>query len=163
MSSAIHLLDQARSLCRRRGRARNADLKRATSTIYYALFHALAGEFADTLIGSKHRLTEPWIRVYRALDHSKARQEFRRLSSVGYNKPKFDSISEKFLFEVAILFVELQELRHFADYDPRPSELSREGVVQFAMRVDGILEVFDLINQDNWRELATAVLLKERK
>lgn len=66
------------------------------------------------------------------------------------------------LQEVAILFVELQELRHLADYDPGPSRLTRIGVQQYRMRAEAVIEAFDLLPSDEWRDIATTVLFRDR-
>ena len=51
-------------------------LRRAVSTAYYAMFHALASRNADCLVGTPHdSLTEhAWARIYRGLNHSTARR-----------------------------------------------------------------------------------------
>ena len=154
MTSCGHLLDQARSLCQKKSRPRNTDLKRATSTVYYALFHALAEQFADTLVGVKYRQTPAWVRVYRSLDHGKARQEFKRI---------FALEQRGVVAQVAWTFIELQELRHFADYDPRPSELSRFGVIALLRRTEAVIVDMERVSPEEWRELATAILLRDRK
>jgi hypothetical protein len=47
---------------------RQADLKRAVSTAYYALFHALAKDAADMLVGvGPSRPDKAWTQTYRAL------------------------------------------------------------------------------------------------
>jgi len=52
-----------------------ADLRRAVSAAYYALFHAVAAAAADTLIGTtvSHRASPIWSRVYRSLEHGFAK------------------------------------------------------------------------------------------
>ena len=57
------------------GKPRGANLRRAVSTAYYAMFHCLAGSCADTLIGGLHagRGTDAWILTYRALNHRSAK------------------------------------------------------------------------------------------
>jgi hypothetical protein len=160
MSLPRHLLDQAFLLATRRGKARSADVKRATSATYYAAFHFLAAVCADTLIGRKHRNSDAWLRVYRSLDHSKAKQEFRRYLQILRDETLIDA---KVLFEFALLFVELQDLRHQADYDPRPGPLTRIGVIALAKRLDAVMEAFGVVEGATLRELATAILLKDRK
>ena len=49
-----------------------ADLRRAVSTAYYALFHCLTAAAADLLTGARPDSPE-WRQVYRALEHGKAR------------------------------------------------------------------------------------------
>jgi len=58
------------------GRPRQAFLRRAISTAYYALFHALARAGAESLVGSQKAVhgDEAWVRVCCALDHKQAKQ-----------------------------------------------------------------------------------------
>jgi uncharacterized protein (UPF0332 family) len=92
-------------------RPRQADLRRAISTAYYALFHGLAETAADRLIGSTsevHR-TPAWRRVYRALNHSEAKKACVRSG-------QSNSSGDLLIFTTT--FPDLQDLRHQADYDP---------------------------------------------
>jgi len=155
VTSPRHLLDQVAFLASRGRRPRHADLKRAISTIYYALFHAVAQNCADTLVGAKVKQSPAWHRVYRSLDHGKARSEIKRLNS---------SYSHGPVLQLAILFVELQELRHYADYDPGPSQLTRIGVHAYLKRTDTVLEVLKShIEAAEWREIAVSLLFRDRK
>ncbi len=52
-------------------RPTQANLRRAVSTAYYAVFHSLAQTAADMLIGRKR--TSDWHQVYRALEHGNAK------------------------------------------------------------------------------------------
>lgn len=47
-------------------------MRRAQSTIYYALFHCLARNAADMLVGTDDatRSRKAWLQVYRALNHN---------------------------------------------------------------------------------------------
>lgn len=47
-------------------------LRRAVSTVYYAIFHSLCKSNADSLLGPEYTNTPAWTRVYRALDHGVA-------------------------------------------------------------------------------------------
>lgn len=87
------------------------NLRRATSSAYYALFHCLARSCADLVVGSQgaQRSQRAWRQVYRAVEHGAAK-----------NACLHGTISE---FPIAIqnfanTFVALQEKRHEADYDP---------------------------------------------
>ena len=83
--------------------------RRAISSAYYALFHALAASNADALIGApQDRITAAaWSRVYRGLDHGTARRELQR------HRQEFSAGSQIF----ADTFHNLQYRRHSADYD----------------------------------------------
>lgn len=109
-----------------RGRPLESDLRRATSTVYYSLFHCLAKCCADAIVGSSSavRSTAPWRRAYRALDHRRTREACRQ---------KREMIS----FPTAIrafaqLFVNLQDERHEADYDPRWTGFKSDVVARIA-------------------------------
>jgi len=85
-------------------------LRRAISTAYYAMFHALAASNADCIIGPpRNAITEhAWRRVYRGLEHRAARTLLRNDQSL------FSAQTRHF----ANIFGQLQDVRHIADYDP---------------------------------------------
>ena len=87
---------------------RQSDLKRAVSTAYYALFHALARNAADCLAGTDGEAGKSWAHVHRALEHGFARKACEQAVKLDFP----ESIAR-----CAVLFVELQERRHAADYD----------------------------------------------
>ena len=111
-----HLIDAARILAGATGaappgRPRQVMLKRALSTAYYAMFHALCQSNADTLIGTSRREndTQSWLQTYRALDHRQARD---RLAS-------YRTGSGSMFQSFASAFGNLQGHRLDADYNPR--------------------------------------------
>jgi hypothetical protein len=119
-----HLLDQADRLIAPPGRGapRQADLRRAISSAYYALFHAVLTEAADDLIGRTHRMTPRYALAYRSIAHS----SIRRLSE-DILKPSLPAKYADYvprggfgqdLIAVATALIDLQERRHLADYDP---------------------------------------------
>ena len=87
-----------------------AAVRRAVSTAYYAALHALTASNAEVLIGRPHDqlTTEAWVRIYRRLDHNHARTQLR------HNRHNFSADARTF----ADLFVDLQNERHNADYNP---------------------------------------------
>lgn len=89
--------------------ARQSDLKRAVSTAYYALFHALARNAADCMAGTDGEAGDTsWAHVYRAIEHGFARKACEQAMKLGFAEP---------ITRCAFLFVELQDRRHAADYD----------------------------------------------
>ena len=106
-----HLLQMAIGLAdANTGRPRRADLCRAVSTAYYAMFHCLSRTCADSLAGRSRSVGNRamWRRVYRALEHRQARTRCENLP------PAFpDSVRE-----FAKAFAALQSSRHYSDYDP---------------------------------------------
>jgi hypothetical protein len=114
-----HLLDQARLMIRAR---RRTDLRRAISNAYYAVFHAILTEVADQIVGKSHRAKSQYSLVYRSIDHKVIR---RWCEIVRQNPPpgKFrlhmprNGFGEE-IKKLAVSFVDLQEKRNLADYDP---------------------------------------------
>ena len=94
-----------------RGRPRQAELRRAVSAAYYALFHTLVLCGANLLAGSTraNRSQQAWRQTYRALEHGHAKNQFNR------------NVIDRFPREIrnfGEIFVEMQRRRHDADYDP---------------------------------------------
>lgn len=97
----------------RQGSPRQSDLKRALSTAYYAMFHALCRNCADSFIGtasSASRAQNAWRQAYRAVDHGRAKRQCKNKTVMG----RFPAEIQDF----ANQFVDAQERRHEADYDP---------------------------------------------
>lgn len=88
-----------------------ANLNRAQSTAYYAMFHALCLNCADTWVGSTEsdRNQPAWLQVYRAPNHSIAKNKCKSKEMSRFSESIQDFASK---------FVDLQEKRHEADYDP---------------------------------------------
>ena len=91
-----------------------ASLRRAVSTTYYALFHCMAENCADMLVGEPGSGSSrpAWTQVYRALEHRRAKQRADQ--------------NQIYKFPVEILdfakwFAEMQDRRQTADYDPSAS------------------------------------------
>ena len=88
-------------------------LRRSVSTAYYAMFHALANSNADCLVGTPNDpLTEhACSRIYRGLNHNAAKRNL--LQDQGLFSPQVRRFAD--------VFVQLQDQRHSADYDPNKS------------------------------------------
>lgn len=105
-----HQLENARALARiDKGRPRQASLRRAVSTAYYALFQALCEACASELVGWE----KPWAAftpIFRSLDHSRVGDVLRHPSLAGGPD----------LSRLAFAFGELRVTREWADYNPEP-------------------------------------------
>lgn len=89
---------------------RQADLRRAVSTAYYALFHAIARQAADSFATTGENQSHPaWVQVYRSLDHGTAKDACRNVAVPAFPYG---------LVTCANSFITLQEERHQADYNP---------------------------------------------
>lgn len=94
---------------RRAATGNAATLNRQVSALYYAMFHCICKSNADVLAGSSVSRSD-WMRVYRALDHQKARRCCRMIGKARH----FDTDIQMF----ARLFDRMQLMRLSADYDP---------------------------------------------
>jgi len=114
------LLDIAAELAEREsGKPRQASLRRALSTSYYAVFNALAAMCADELVGWS-RPWEAFTPIYRSLEHTAARNLF--------NKARNQQLYGPEIARFATVFLELQEAREEADYNPEPFRYKRDDV-----------------------------------
>lgn len=139
---------------RGRGQPRQTDLRRATSTTYYAVFHYLARSCADYMVGtdSKTRSQPAWRQVYRALEHG-----FTKGACKDGTIKKFPKEIEDF----ANIFVEMQEKRHSADYDPY-AKFTRSEVLQDVSRVEAVIAGFKKVSIQDRRAFCAHVLFKKR-
>ena len=138
------------------GRPAAASLRRATSSAYYAVFHCLARNCADLLIGvggENHRKSA-WHQVYRALEHGFAKSQCKNREMI----KKFPKNIEDF----ANIFVLLQEKRHRADYDPSATFLKSE-VKADIDQADQAIGLFNAVSAGDRRAFCVYVLLKDRK
>ncbi|MFN4169033.1 MAG: hypothetical protein ACK4HD_12050 [Pannonibacter phragmitetus] len=107
------LIASAKALCpaSSRRKPRQADLRRAVSAAYYAVFHELARTCADALVGATkaRRPNRAWVEVYRGLDHGTAKNACNGASNVTFPQ-EIRNFSDA--------FKQLQAARHSADYDP---------------------------------------------
>ena len=101
------LIETARGLTELSARRPSqANLRRALSTAYYAVFHCLAATVADALMGK--RRGDAWHQAYRALEHGSARRACQNMQVLR----EFPSSIQRF----AKTFGDLQSVRHRADY-----------------------------------------------
>ena len=147
------LLETARRLAQLgAAQATQADLRRAISTAYYALFHCLAAAAADLLTGSDRSLE--WHQVYRALEHAKAKHACRQ-----------QRVLRAFPMEIrrfAEMFVDLQEARHEADY-ALEGEYSKPDVLAIIHRAWNAINEFEQAGVQHRRGFAVHVLFKRRQ
>lgn len=109
---------------------RQADLKRAVSTAYYAMFHALARDVADKLVGTGTGVSQSaWRQAYRALEHARVKEACKQAKAKGFPAA---------VVGFANAFVSLQEERHKADYDPYHS-LSRATAISLVATAEAAI------------------------
>ena len=140
----------------KRGRPDPVELKRAVSTIYYALFHALAQCVADRLAGPTTiaRNRPAWVQAYRCLNHGSTRNQCNRKDEI----KRFPSEVQAF----ATMFVNMQKRRNEADYDPKAS-FARVQVVQWVHQAELAVANFNRVSTTELREFAVYVALPPRR
>ena len=128
-------------------------LRRAVSTAYYAMFHALASSNADCLVGTPHDpLTEhAWSRAYRGLNHNAARRNLLQARDL------FSSQVQHF----AGAFAQLQDVRHSADYDPNRTFMLPE-TLDWIDRAEAAIEGFMQTDADERKVVAIQSLIGRR-
>lgn len=113
------LLEQAEFLTRReKQRPRQASLRRAVSTAYYAVFHLLNAEAVSLLAPNVDEPTRH--RMRRWFDHNEMKIVCGKFLPSTLGAPLNDLIgtsASSHLQLVARSFISLQEARHQADYD----------------------------------------------
>ena len=62
-------------------RPKQAYLRSAQTTAYYAVFHCLVQTCADTLVGESHRNRDAWNEICRSVTHSSAKKACEALAS----------------------------------------------------------------------------------
>ena len=132
------------------------DLRRAASSAYYALFHAVAQSNADTLVGDDplDRDQDAWRQAYRALEHGYARQRCQQAQ----RNPRFSPAVQR----LAEYFGQLQTLRSRADYDP--DEIFSLGEIQAAITQTGRhIAAFRAAPARERRAFAVYILMRERQ
>jgi hypothetical protein len=139
-----------------RGRPKQANLLRATSTAYYALFHTLARSCADLLVGTigSRRSGPAWQQVYRALDHGFARGACKN----GAVMSKFPQEVQDF----ADMFVAMQIKRHDADYNPL-ARADKSAVLADIRAVEVAIADFETVDVKDRRAFAVWVLMRDRR
>ncbi len=104
------------------GPPRQADLRRALSSAYYALFHFLLTEAADEFVGVNRRGAKQYTLAYRSIDHRTLRDvsvEVRKSTpSSKYRAYVPADGLGSVIKDVAFGAIELQQTRNSADYDP---------------------------------------------
>ena len=136
------------------GRPRQAMLRRAVSTAYYAMFHALCQSNADTLVGPAPAgpNISLWVDAYRTLNHTTAKNRLTQ-----YVQATPDPAVRSF----ANLFGNLQEQRISADYDPS-ARFVRTQVISLIDRAEAATRAFSNTSVQTRRALAVYLLVRPR-
>jgi hypothetical protein len=156
------LIEQAQHLAtRERGKPKQVSLRRAVSAAYYALFHLLVHEGVVRLIpNSPERLRGQARRAFSHKDMKSACQEIAKPSRLLL--PLVVLPLEADLKTVADIFIQLQEQRHFADYDLSQS-FNRIRVLRIVQKANSAISAWSSVrNAPNANVFLAALLLNNR-
>ena len=134
-----------------RGRPMQANLRRAISTAYYAVFHSLARMAADLIVGTDRN--EAWHQAYRALEHGSAKKACLNQEAM----LKFPSEIREFAYAFAIL----QTARHKADYSLEDRYYKLDASAAINRAHDAIRSIKKVGTKDR-RRFVAHVLFKRR-
>ena len=131
----------------------DADIRRAISTAYYALFHTLAASNAELIAGQPSSVISEhaWERTYRRLEHGRARNNLRA------DRNLLSQSGDDFV----ALFIEAQGYRLQADYDPNaPVNLSL--AANIVTRAGAAVRSFVQLTEEERRFLAAQSMFDNR-
>lgn len=157
-----HLLDQADRLMTPPGGGapRQADLRRAISNAYYAVFHTIVTEAADNFVGRTQRQSAQYSLIYRSIEHRSLRrlceEVIKPTLSAKYSRYQPRGGFGPDLIAVAIAVTDLHEKRQLADYDPMFRAVMSETVLAVAT---GRAALLRFRNANNARRRAFLTLL----
>jgi hypothetical protein len=129
-------------------------LRRAISTAYYAMFHALATSNADCIIGSpQDAITlHAWDRVYRGLEHGLAKDQLQQ------DQQLFSQETSRF----GRAFGQLQDVRRLADYHPIEI-FTEEQASTWIERAEEAIRDFLRVSIEERRAVAIQSLIRRRR
>lgn len=148
------LIAQARRLARLDPRRpKQANLRRAISSTYYAMFHFLIDAACRNVMGTGHAQL-PYRRVLgRAFSHMAMKGACRSFAGGTLPARLVSALPANFLVpaeiqRIAQVFVVLQDRRHVADYDLGPSFVREEVLTVVQQAEDAIREFRNLPASD---------------
>lgn len=148
------LLVVADTLVMQKGRKdlRKASMRRAVSSAYYAVFHALCFVCASQLVGwnKANDLLEP---VYRMLDHGSVKNRL-----IG----KEAAAMTPAILEIGARFKNLQEARHEADYRTPALEVSHDRTLLQIAEAREVIDLIEALPSEDRLKLAILLITKAR-
>jgi hypothetical protein len=148
------LLESAVSLARARPETQ-ANLRRAVSTAYYALFHLLVGDACKNWSRPEQRA-----RLARKFEH--ARMLAASKQCVDRYKNSDDGTAEASLFTVAHALFQLQEKRHIADYDLSKTLKNTEVALDISLVQDAFDAWSRIQNEQISQDYLFSLLFKDK-
>lgn len=147
------LLEIAEALAKQLGRTnlRKASMRRAVSTSYYAVFHALCFVCADELVRwSRSDEIEP---IYRSVEHGFVRKQLasKQAAAIGSQ-----------VLAIGAAFTDLQKRRHAADYMPPGLRIDAGSTREALLLARQVIETIEALDDVQRRRLAILLIARPR-
>jgi hypothetical protein len=146
-------------------RSYDAQLRRAVSTAYYALFHSILRAAAQRFMGREQENAAGYAIIYRSFDHGHMKRvcEALRVSTL---KDKFryhlrrTSVSQD-MRDFAAIFPILQDARQHADYDPT-AEFPTSEVSSLVDAAEVAMAAFERTAADEQADVLALMMVRTR-
>lgn len=163
------LLEQAKSLAELDGRGapKQANLRRAVSAAYYALFHFLVDQACRAIVGTQHNQQGFRHALARAFVHTTMKSACGSFSGTQLPDTVVKSLPKNQdgnypipdpIKQISTLFKELQQKRHLADYD-LSERFRRSEVLSLVQQVKQHIQAFTALPLSDDRQFFLICLL----
>jgi hypothetical protein len=145
--------------------SQDAQLRRAVSTAYYALFHTVVRSAAQRFVGPDNESSAGYRLLYRSFDHGHMRRmcealEVSTLSDRMKYQLRRNSVSQD-MRDFASSFATHQKNRHLADYDPWPDFLVSD-IASLVDEADNAMAAFENASADEQTDVLALLMVKVR-
>lgn len=162
------LLETARSLVEHhaaQGRPKQSNLRRGVSTAYYAVFHSIAWAVVAHLLPSGRRADR--FALARSVDHPAIKKVCGWIANPNqaptHVAPLVNMIANNAaMLNVALVFLDLMEARHRADYD-HGARFSKPTAVGYVDDAEAVIESLNHIASGVREAFCALVALEARK
>jgi len=165
MPDPAELLAVSRQLLTSLPQPNDAQLRRAVSTVYYAVFHKILREAAGRFMGPGSEGSAGYSLLYRSFDHGHMKTICEHL-----NVPNMRKAMQTNLHRTAVsaetrnfasAFLVLQEQRHRADYNPRAAYEASE-VSNLIDLAEIAIRAFDNAPPDEQADILALLMVRPR-
>jgi uncharacterized protein (UPF0332 family) len=142
-----------------------AQLRRAVSSAYYALFHKVLHAATDRFVGTGKTNSAAYAIIYRSFDHQNMKNGCESLQASTLSQ-KTQSLLRRAkvsqaTHDFASNFPSLQQSRHLADYDPA-SHFGPSDAVSLVDSAEAAMEAFDRIPADEKLDVLAFLMVRAR-
>jgi len=165
VADPAELLAAARLLCEAEPPPSDAQIRRAVSTAYYAVFHKIVRTAAGRFVGPGHENSAAFRLVYRGFEHARMKDVCEAI-----NKREMGSAYQRLLGrrtvsvtmrQFAGIFYELQRERHLADYESAPA-VTLSDAVDIIRQAQLAISAFEAAAPEEQADVLALMMVKTR-